>query len=74
MAILGGASTLSGPIVGAIIITLVKNVVSTYIDRWNSLLGAIFVVTIMFMPFGIVPGLRQVWTRIGGAKKKERAT
>ena len=43
MAILGGASTLTGPIVGAVIITLVKNVVSTYVDRWNTLLGAIFV-------------------------------
>jgi branched-chain amino acid transport system permease protein len=74
MAILGGASTLTGPIVGAIIITLVKNVVSTYIDRWNSLLGAIFVVTIMFMPFGIVPGFRQLWARMRGAKKPERAT
>ena len=74
MAILGGASTLTGPIVGAVIITLVKNVVSTYIDRWNSLLGAIFVITIMFMPFGIVPGLRQLWTRMSGAKQKERAT
>ena len=63
MAILGGASTLTGPIVGAVIITLVKNVVSTYIDRWNSLLGAIFVIVIMFMPFGIVPGLRQLWSR-----------
>ena len=63
MAILGGASTLTGPIVGAVIITLVKNVVSTYIDRWNTLLGAIFVIVIMFMPFGIVPGVRQLWTR-----------
>jgi branched-chain amino acid transport system permease protein len=63
MAILGGASTLTGPIVGAIIITLVKNVASTYIDRWNSLLGAIFVVVIMFMPFGLVPGMRQLWAR-----------
>jgi branched-chain amino acid transport system permease protein len=63
MAILGGASTLTGPIVGAVIITLVKNVVSTYIDRWNTLLGAIFIVVIMFMPFGIVPGVRQLWTR-----------
>ena len=43
MAILGGASTLTGPIVGAAIITLVKNVVSTYVERWNTLLGAIFV-------------------------------
>ena len=63
MAILGGASTLTGPIVGAVIITLVKNVVSTYVDRWNTLLGAIFVIVIMFMPFGIVPGVRQLWLR-----------
>jgi branched-chain amino acid transport system permease protein len=63
MAILGGASTLTGPIVGAVIITLVKNVVSTYVDRWNTLLGAIFVIVILFMPFGIVPGVRQLWAR-----------
>ena len=74
MAILGGASTLTGPIVGAVIITLVKNVVSTYVDRWNSLLGAIFVIVIMFMPFGIVPGVRQLWRRWQApAKKPERA-
>jgi branched-chain amino acid transport system permease protein len=64
MAILGGASTLSGPILGAIIITLVKNVVSTYVDRWNSLLGAIFVVVVVFMPFGLVPGFRHLWARL----------
>jgi branched-chain amino acid transport system permease protein len=71
MAILGGASTLTGPILGAVIITLVKNVASTYIDRWNSLLGAIFVIVIMFMPFGLVPGLRQLWLR-WRAPRKER--
>jgi branched-chain amino acid transport system permease protein len=71
MAILGGASTLTGPIVGAVIITLVKNVVSTYIDRWNSLLGAIFVIVIMFMPFGIVPGVRQLWMRWGAAQPRK---
>ena len=72
MAILGGASTLTGPILGAVIITLVKNVASTYVDRWNTLLGAIFVIVIMFMPFGLVPGLRQLWLR-WGPRKKERA-
>jgi branched-chain amino acid transport system permease protein len=64
MAILGGASTLAGPIVGAVIITLVKNVVSSYVDRWNSLLGAIFVVVVVFMPLGLVPGFRQLCTRL----------
>jgi branched-chain amino acid transport system permease protein len=64
MAILGGASTLTGPIVGAVVITLVKNVVSSYVDRWNSLLGAIFVVVILFMPNGLVPGFRLLLTRL----------
>jgi branched-chain amino acid transport system permease protein len=63
MAILGGASTFTGPIVGAIIITLVKNLVSSYVDRWNTLLGAIFVIVILFMPFGLVPGVKQLWAR-----------
>ena len=64
MAILGGASTLTGPIVGAAIITLVKNVISTYVERWNTLLGVIFVVVIMFMPYGLVPGCTQLWRRL----------
>jgi branched-chain amino acid transport system permease protein len=63
MVILGGANTLLGPIVGALIITLVKNVASSYVDRWNSLLGLIFVVVVLFMPQGIVPGLKFRWTQ-----------
>ena len=51
-----------------------KNVVSSYVDRWNSLLGVIFVVVILFMPYGIVPGVRQLWARIRKpAKPAERA-
>jgi branched-chain amino acid transport system permease protein len=69
MAILGGASSLTGPIVGAAIITLVKNVVSTYVERWNTLLGAIFVIVIMFMPYGIVPGCKQLWQRVQSWRK-----
>jgi branched-chain amino acid transport system permease protein len=74
MAILGGASTLTGPIVGAAIITLVKNVVSTYVERWNTLLGAIFVVVIVFMPYGLVPGCRQLWQRVHGRIQGRKAT
>jgi len=72
MAILGGASTLTGPLVGAVIITLVKNVVSTYVDRWNSLLGAIFIVVVIFMPHGLVPGFQQLWRRRSAARAPEK--
>jgi branched-chain amino acid transport system permease protein len=74
MAILGGASTLTGPIVGAAIITLVKNVVSTYVERWNTLLGVIFVVVIVFMPHGLVPGCRQLWLRVARRGKGGKGT
>jgi branched-chain amino acid transport system permease protein len=69
MSILGGASSLTGPIVGAVIITLIKNVVSTYVERWNTLLGAIFIAVIIFMPLGLVPGFRALWLRFAGRNK-----
>ena len=52
-----------GAVMGAAIVTLVKNVVSSYVERWNSLLGAIFIIVIMFMPLGIVPGCQALWRK-----------
>lgn len=57
MVILGGAGTLAGPVVGAVVITLVKNLASSYVERWYALLGLIFIVSVVFMPRGIVPGV-----------------
>jgi branched-chain amino acid transport system permease protein len=56
MAISGGSGTLLGPVVGAALVEIVKNVASAYIARWNMLLGAIFVAIVVFMPEGLVPG------------------
>ena len=56
MVISGGAGTLLGPIVGAALVVIVKNVVSAYVTRWNFMLGAIFVAIVVFMPEGLVPG------------------
>jgi len=56
MVIAGGTATLLGPIAGAAIVVIVKNVVSAYIERWNLVLGVIFVLIISFMPEGLVPG------------------
>ncbi|HEV8437470.1 MAG TPA: branched-chain amino acid ABC transporter permease [Methylomirabilota bacterium] len=56
MVISGGTGTLLGPIVGAALVVIMKNVASAYIERWNFVLGAIFVVIVVFMPEGLVPG------------------
>jgi branched-chain amino acid transport system permease protein len=59
--IAGGSGTLAGPIVGAAIVVILKNYVSAYIERWNMLLGFVFVLIVVFMPDGLVPGLRRWW-------------
>jgi branched-chain amino acid transport system permease protein len=61
MVISGGTATLAGPIVGAAIVVITKNVVSAYVVRWNMVLGLIFVVIITFMPEGLVPGSARLW-------------
>jgi branched-chain amino acid transport system permease protein len=66
--IAGGAGTLAGPIVGAGVVLILKNYASAYIERWNMLLGFVFLVIILFMPDGLVPGVRRAWARLRGAK------
>src|SRR5256885_15570134 len=56
MVIAGGTATLLGPIAGAALVVIVKNVASAHIERWNFVLGAIFLVIVVFMPEGLVAG------------------
>jgi len=65
MVISGGTGTLLGPVVGAGLVVLIKNVASAYIERWNFVLGATFVVIVVFMPEGLVPGLARLARRAG---------
>ena len=66
--IAGGSGTLVGPIVGAAIVVLLKNYVSAYVERWNMLLGFVFVFIVIFMPEGLVPGLRRWWGKLNGGR------
>ena len=61
--IAGGSGTLAGPLVGAAIVMLLKNWVSAYVERWNMLLGFVFVLIVVFMPEGVVPGVKRLWRR-----------
>ena len=61
MVISGGTGTLLGPIAGAALVVIMKNVASAYIERWNFVLGAIFVAIVIFMPEGLVPGSVRLW-------------
>jgi branched-chain amino acid transport system permease protein len=71
MVISGGPGTLLGPIVGAGLVVVVKNVVSGFIERWNFLLGAVFVAIVILMPEGLVPGTARLW-RLAWRKRARR--
>jgi branched-chain amino acid transport system permease protein len=71
MVISGGTATLFGPIVGAILVVVMKNVVSAYIVRWNLVLGVIFVAIISFMPEGLVPGTVRLWRLITASSRRD---
>jgi branched-chain amino acid transport system permease protein len=64
--IAGGSGTLGGPVVGAALVLLLKNYVSAYVERWNMLLGLVFLFIVLVMPAGIVPGVTRLmagWRR-----------
>jgi len=73
MVISGGTGTLLGPVVGAGLVVVIKNVASAYIERWNFVLGAIFVLIVVFMPDGLVPGLARLARRATAGSRPQPA-
>jgi branched-chain amino acid transport system permease protein len=54
MVILGGASYFWGPVVGTIVAVLLDVLVSQVTERYNTVIGIIFVLTVLFSPTGIL--------------------
>jgi branched-chain amino acid transport system permease protein len=52
-AFLGGVGFFIGPIVGAIVFTLLQTVLSLHTGLWQLYAGILFVTTVMFFPFGM---------------------
>lgn len=67
MAIIGGTGTLYGPILGALIVTVISTILNNFTNRWLLIFGIIFVLFIMFLPEG-VSGLIQ--STLARKKKK----
>jgi len=54
IAVLGGMGTLYGAIVGAVIAVGLKELLSTWTDNWLVVLGALYVMCVMWFPQGLV--------------------
>jgi branched-chain amino acid transport system permease protein len=67
--IAGGSGTAAGPVVGATLVLLLKNYASAYLERWNMLLGLVFLFIVLAMPTGIIPGLYRLAAKLRGAPR-----
>ncbi|MCA8881766.1 MAG: branched-chain amino acid ABC transporter permease [Rhodobacteraceae bacterium] len=103
MTILGGAGTLFGPVLGAIVIKYAENIFSSFNkaeissfysflpdglrdamtsmtaafvgDGWQLTLGVLFMLAVIFLPGGLMEGLRRLafWRRPGGEPEETAA-
>ena len=55
--IAGGPGTVYGPALGALLVVLLKNYASAFVERWNLMLGLVFIFIVVFMPGGLAAGL-----------------
>ncbi|TMJ34065.1 MAG: branched-chain amino acid ABC transporter permease [Alphaproteobacteria bacterium] len=54
MAVLGGAGTLVGGVIGAFIVFGLREYLSTVVPWWQYALGAVYVLTILYLPWGLM--------------------
>jgi branched-chain amino acid transport system permease protein len=75
MAVLGGAGTLVGGVIGAGIVFGLREYLSTLVPWWQYVLGAVYVLTILYLPtglMGIPQQLRQRRTSSRNAKDQKK--
>ena len=57
--VVGGARSLIGPVLGAFVVLFAQLGLSTYLERWELILGAIFIAFVLFVPGGLVGLVRR---------------
>ncbi|HUL20005.1 MAG TPA: ABC transporter permease [Thermodesulfobacteriota bacterium] len=65
MVIIGSTRVFWGPVAGSIVVILLEYIASLYVpERWPLILGAIFVIAVMFLREGIGSSLTKLWRRL----------
>ena len=59
MVLVGGAGSLVGPIMGAALVHLLPSYASSYTERWQTILGLVFIGFVLFAPSGIYGLIRR---------------
>src|SRR5262245_56102951 len=72
MAVLGGSGTLVGGVIGSFIVFGLREYLSTVVPWWQYVLGAVYVMTILYLPTGLmgIPERLRQWR--GRARKRQQ--
>jgi branched-chain amino acid transport system permease protein len=74
MAVLGGSGTLVGGVIGAFIVFGLREYLSTLVPWWQYVLGGVYVLTILYLPtglMGIPERIRQRRARTGNREEEK---
>lgn len=66
MAVLGGLGSIVGSVVGAAVLVLLPQLLTVFHEYEHILLGLVLMVTMIFLPNGIVPSILIAWRKRGG--------
>jgi branched-chain amino acid transport system permease protein len=63
--LIGGLNSFAGPAVGAVVLGLLRDLVTRNFLYFNAVLGVVLLVIILFLPGGIVEGVARIRARFG---------
>jgi branched-chain amino acid transport system permease protein len=68
MVILGGIGTLYGQLLGALVVVFLSNELSAITQRWETVLGIVYILVVIYAPGGLVVLLPRLWMRLRGRR------
>jgi branched-chain amino acid transport system permease protein len=72
MAAIGGFCALYGPIIGAVLVTLMNSSLSNYTNASEFYIGLVFLSIVTFASRGMAGGLEQGWAALRGGHVRQR--
>src|ERR1039458_4913179 len=73
MVVLGGAGTLIGGVIGSAIVLLLREYLSTLVPWWQYVLGGVYVLTILYLPTGLMGIPKRIRQALGWSAIKSVA-
>jgi branched-chain amino acid transport system permease protein len=73
MAVLGGAGTLVGGVIGSFIVFGLREYLSTIVPWWQYVLGIVYILTILYLPTGLMGIPERIRQRRAAVRKSEGA-